>query len=789
VHQGFWHLCLACHQAGDGIELIEARTSVPTEQLVELLRQQNSIQFDAASLERYLELRLRQQQAEQLWINARRVVPAVRSMEYAVRRLAGNGPWHEAGGIIGGADEGELLKLFPGLDLGKKPRSRANIPVQPLYDLPGRIAAFRIEILRGAKSEWITARLFRGDSCLFLFLDQLLKQPADMYVLMDDPKTATEMLLRGTAGNCQFPLIATETPLEASRLVSSWFPGQRFQFWAENDLASAFAAASECGSKVYLAKTDRDAVETIRHGHAVDTIWRWNMRLSASPGEIISKLALDGKYTEIEPLLQRISNRREFLAKIGLQSGQETELAVRRAISLLGLEEAPFQVEGKTVLARGGRWLVGNEVIFDGQICLRETLHQSLTGKTWYVGSIRDGEADVAFTAEKEMFDKDPFGYASQVLVTAGRPMPAIRNSWRSKAMNLILSLGRPTTRLIPTVAGWDSNDRSFLLRSCRIRAGGEVVKLDLPVGAIATGTKVEPGTYFNPRLLGSLSVSAWAAVISTVHAIVVGARSHEPAGCTVFGRGAEVFIQAANAAGCETRKVGDAVPSGGGSWPVVVDLREDRKGRGFVDPANVLAVGTDVQSLATAINRGWSWAEVYAASPVDAETAVCIDSAVGEVIRRYAKQEMGKSTICSTPWTIEQTKALVRDFCASVDIELPKVRIRNFSTSRKEAVEALLAVLVGQPDFQVVSAGRQNENTGVVVDDTSAWIDRDRLREALVDRKANHVTDAAIEEVLRDNDLLLDQPRLTGGVGWLTKIDWFKSATSSHRAKIAAIT
>jgi hypothetical protein len=251
----------------------------------------------------------------------------------------------------------------------------------------------------------------------------------------------------------------------------------------------------------------------------------------------------------------------------------------------------------------------------------------------------------------------------------------------------------------------------------------------------------------------------------------------------------AEVFIQAANAAGCETRKVGDAVPSGGGSWPVVVDLREDRKGRGFVDPANVLAVGTDVQSLATAINRGWSWAEVYAASPVDAETAVCIDSAVGEVIRRYAKQEMGKSTICSTPWTIEQTKALVRDFCASVDIELPKVRIRNFSTSRKEAVEALLAVLVGQPDFQVVSAGRQNENTGVVVDDTSAWIDRDRLREALVDRKANHVTDAAIEEVLRDNDLLLDQPRLTGGVGWLTKIDWFKSATSSHRAKIAAIT
>ncbi len=590
TNSGTWYRCRGCSFAGDGLQLAAAAWKIPLEAAyARLVEAGIAPPADAAALADYQErFPARRERGAQLWATAPGRLHRAPTLQRLRRLVGADGTppdlWPVRGGQYLGAVGREALAaaLDPlAIDRVMPQMARVGPPWEdalavPLYDVPGRVAAFVLACRDGAGSDQVCLAVdpaarthhYRYPAAVGM-LDALLTTADETAIVFLDPLLAARLHVRQLAeGSAPLAVAAVWPAAPVAKILRTHAPGRRLVFWARRADADLFRHAGQLDADVIVddvaatGPLDRLAQRPTRD-------WlRIELRKAKHWSVVLEHYLQDAPITEAESILSRIGLLPAVVKRF--IAGCPVGLRERLAAAVPGW--APHRsvtVDGWSVVETAAGWHLepGGRLITEAPFRIDEILHTPRASGVFYRGRILLAGREIPFLARDRDFAHHPLRWLAAHVLKRGHGAIRTGEGRQLHVIDIAMSFQAPRIIHDADDFGWRAAEDAWVFPTYAIAAGGAVVRHKRPAGK-RQGSPA--GGLRRPSLLDQSAVAllaeptavaatVWATVIGVVHNLLARRCGYATVGILATRAGPEtgppLALTVAGLLGCASRR------------------------------------------------------------------------------------------------------------------------------------------------------------------------------------------------------------------------------------------
>ncbi len=777
-----------------------------------------------------------------LWKKAQEYFPSGGAECRAVRRRLGlpydlaHQTWLKRGGQwVGGAGRLDIdHALFGNLSEGARLNAnifRTNLRDQapwkeallmPLFDMPGRIAAFVFMAQKGQSDPLNVSYqhiLPLGDTqrngkepggvCMPESLDLPPGKMGNRVLVCLDPVSALRIQVRHLSNNSvPVPVAGIWGAAATPKMLVEARKSREVVLWSQSWSVDLFRHAVALDARVFVFQSREELREVLscrnqklpdyRVRQWLDESVRWEealgARMAVLPGgeaeDLLQQLKL--KPAQAESLLAACPEPVRPLVATILQGTFRTRKILYDRYTVQQDQDGWKATD--VLRARGHAFPVT-----DAPFRIEQIVYQPRDRTTHYIGHVLWRGEEIPFAAEKEVFAKSPMLWLHKMLIRTGRGVTSWNIRWAAESLDVALAFHPPELLRGADIYGWDPARRAFVFPAFVLESDGKVAP-GLDVQARKSCTLVGgglPGEHLRPpEAFGYLDMTAmddcpvsWPTTLMVLHGLLSHARNEQPWTTALRTDSPEPIRQAIEALGCRHGLNRDNWPGFSGridQKPHRVRQAIDENRPGFILPTSLetfLSLGT---------RPGWLLFQPGRQEAIPAMTLEALAKVLPAFLQRI--------TASGAAWDVSRTlwDILVREvqaWRASLGLaELDQAVLAAVEPpSRDRAVRRFGEVVsrfLEDGDLQAVASAfpavkkPMAWKPRVVRMDGKAWLPQAAINRCLAARLGLDLDIPVVTASLRETGTLLDEADHCGARGWVVKEDWLDSQLRDYRAR-----
>jgi len=836
---GQWFYCRGCHATGDMIELIcsvwkvntttalhkvkEAGLDLP----VTLLTDEAIADYHRRTTEPRRRVRAYWKACQEHFLDAGS--GSVRSLQHLLGVHVSELTWLRPDSLfVGSASakdtvaclrtaEKQLSRVFPG-------KGWHDVLVIPFYDLPGRICAFQFI---GRKGEYPEDFIFRpapefaypspkqGKSEAGVALAGTIGKADPVFgstvFALDNPHLATLLQLRSLRTNMRtLPIVAiySDDNYHTER-VWEWLPAEDVIAWSPRIHDRLFAHAREANASISTYKLPEMSIDD-NLNHKPVTEWLTSIKKKSKLWEVATRQQLLRlPPNRIEELFTEMgfndADRRKFIESCS----EELQEKIRK------IYEARPTVRrvhyGKHIVCESeGCWWVDDakqSKIANAIVRIEKTLRAS-NGRSYYQGVVLFDGKKVEFLERTDRLDRNLWVWCREYLRDTGVGIPNFTKSWEKDAFQLSTLFCTPKIVKGVDTVGWDEERRQFNFPQFAISGSGELLSdyVCLFRGPVTPGENLPPPTNFTKdevEILGDDNDESrifWALAAGVAFNIVAPAINMLPCGVLLDGDGAQAIGKmAASYLGCPEmpKMTPRLMEQQQHNWPTVIEMSDymlQQHQAWLMSPTRNNAVLMISSPACRVLGIRQHWNIIRCRRKLG--SMQLLNRLASRVLPAYIEDlcsrrlyyehlaENGIETILRdmANWFLRARQGNSHTILSALDLmELP-----GTYPAWRHFVE-LLYELVTRGRLGTLWEGFDSRDTKSILFDREnqrAWLPQRQIVDGIEAVAGISPDTLLITKTLEDSDVLLEERKHAGHLGWVLRSDWLEKQFETVKAK-----